>query len=119
MFWEFYQQSQINRAKSTAGRAELIAEQSKDYYALLENKIESLALACQSLWEILEERTDITSELLHAKMEEVDLRDGKQDGRLSSAAKSCQSCGRKTSRRRPICLYCGADNKTKEPFGLR
>ena len=119
MFWEFYQQSQIQKANTTASRAQLKAEQSKDHIQLLENKIESLALACQSLWEILEEKTNITSEQLHAKMEEVDLRDGKKDGRLSSTAKTCEKCGRKTSRRRPICLYCGSDNKTKEPFGLR
>jgi len=119
MFWEFYQQSQIQKANKAASRAELRTEQSKDYLQLLENKIESLALACQSLWEILEERTDITSEQLHRKMEEVDLRDGKKDGKLSAAAKTCQSCGRKTSRRRPVCLYCGADNESKEPFGLR
>jgi hypothetical protein len=119
MFWEFYQQSLIHNANTTANRAQLKAEQSKDYLDLLENKIESLALACQSLWEILEERTDITSDDLDRKMEEVDLRDGKKDGRLSAAAKTCGSCGRKTSRRRPICLYCGTDNKSKEPFGLR
>ncbi len=119
MFWEFYQQSRIQSATATANRAHLKAEQSKEYFELLENKIESLALACQSLWELLEERTDITSQDLDRKMEEVDLRDGKQDGRLSAAAKTCAACGRKTSRRRPICLYCGADNKSAEPFGLR
>ena len=73
MFWEFYQQSQIHNAQQTASRAELKAETSRAYFQLLEGKIGSLALACQSLWEILEENTDITREQMLAKMEEVDL----------------------------------------------
>lgn len=119
MFWEFYQQSQIHRAQAKASRAQLKVEQTKDQIQLLENKIESLALACQSLWEIIEEKTNINSEQLHAKMEEVDLRDGIKDGKLSSTPMTCHQCGRKTSRRRPICLYCGAENQSKEVFGLR
>lgn len=119
LFWEFYQQSQISNAQSTASRAELKAETSKQYFQLLEGKIGSLALACQSLWEILEENTDITREQLLAKMEEVDLRDGKKDGKLSRSVEACESCGRKTSRRRPICLYCGTKRESAELFGLR
>lgn len=119
MFWEMYQQTQIHSAQSMANRAESKAESNKEYFRLLEGKISSLALACQSLWEILEENTDITREQLLAKMEEVDLRDGRKDGKLSPTSDSCSECGRKTSRRRPICLYCGANQESNEIFGLR
>lgn len=118
LFWEFYQQSQINRAQQSASRAELKAETSRQYFQLLEGKIGSLALACQSLWEILEENTDITRDQLLAKMEEVDLRDGRKDGKLTKTVEACVSCGRKTSRRRPICLYCGEKQESSELFGL-
>lgn len=118
MFWELYQISQINKAQSTASRAELKAETSREYFRLLEGKIGSLALACQSLWEILEENTDITRDQLLAKMEEVDLRDGRKDGKLSKTVEACGSCGRRTSRRRPNCLYCGEKQESGELFGL-
>ena len=119
MFWEFYQQSQIQKANRTASRAELKAGQTEEYFRLLEGKIASLALACQSLWEILEEQTDVTHEQLAVKMEEVDMRDGVKDGKLTSTPTKCKSCGRKTSRRRPMCLYCGSRSESKEVFGMR
>lgn len=119
MFWELYQQTQIHNAQQTASRAELKAENSRHYFQLLEGKISSLALACQSLWEVLEEHTDITREQLLEKMEEVDLRDGRKDGKLSPTVDQCASCGRKTSRRRSICLYCGTKQESNELFGLQ
>ena len=85
----------------------------------VEKKLESLALACQSLWEILQEHTKISEEDLMAKMEEVDIRDGKMDGRISPRAEACQNCNRKTSRRRTNCLYCGHENTGGEVFGKR
>jgi rRNA maturation endonuclease Nob1 len=117
LFWEFYQQSQIQSAKNAAGRAEQKAETSRQYIQLLEDKIASLALACQSLWEVLEDKTDITQQDLLAKMEEVDLRDGRKDGKLSRAVDACPNCGRKSSRRRPRCMYCGTEMGSSELFG--
>ena len=86
----------------------------RDYFRLLEGKIESLALACQALWEILRESTHLTENEMMAKMQEIDLRDGRADGRLSAVADTCRQCGRKTSRRRDTCLYCGAQNPATE-----
>jgi len=119
MFWEFYQTSRINAAQTDANRAELKAEMLKEHFRLLEDKIASLALACQSLWEIVRENTGITQDQLLAKMEEIDLRDGRADGKLSPTMEKCSRCGRKTNRRRRVCLYCGAANETDEIFGLR
>lgn len=118
MFWELYQDHQIRGAQTSAKRAELKAEHNREYYRLLEDKIASLALACQSLWETLEEHTDITREQLLAKMEEVDLRDGQKDGKLSKTVDACPTCQRKTSRRRPRCIYCGCNLESNELFGL-
>ena len=118
MFWEMFQQSQIHKAMGKASRAEMKVGQTEEYFRLIEDKIGRLALACQSLWEIVEEQTDVTHAQLLAKMEEVDMRDGVKDGKISSTPLECQSCGRKTNRRRPICLYCGAKNNSKEVFGI-
>ena len=119
MFWELYQQRSINAASSSASRAHSRADQVGIDVEMLETKIESLALACQSLWEIVRERTDISQEDMLAKMEEIDLRDGVADGRITPQAQNCEKCGRRTSRRRPRCIYCGAEIKGNEVFGMR
>lgn len=111
MFWELYQQGQISGAKTTAGRAERTAQRAiegtRRANEIIEGKIESLALTCQALFEILEESTGLTEEQLAAKMEEIDLRDGIKDGRITPTSKVCSKCGRRTSRTRAHCLYCG------------
>lgn len=119
MFWEIYQWKEISNARQQAGRAELKSEQLHHNIALLEDKIESLALACQSLWELLRDNTDLTEAELNAKIQEIDLRDGRQDGKLSRVVDDCPSCGRKTSKRRRTCIYCGSDTSTAEVFGVR
>ena len=119
MFWEMYQMGQIQKAQGQANRAELKSEQLREHFRLLEDRIASLALACQSLWEIVRDNTDISQEDLEAKMEEVDLRDGRKDGKLSQIVDTCGKCGRKTSRRRSTCMYCGHSSNQGEVFGRR
>jgi hypothetical protein len=119
MFWEWYQISRINAAQSVADRADSKTEMLREHFRLLEDKIAGLALACQSLWEVIRDNTGITYEQLTAKMEEIDLRDGRADGKLSAVVETCSKCGRTTSRRRRVCLYCGAANEKGEVFGLR
>ena len=117
MFWELYQMRRIGQASAKASRAQSKAEQSHVYIERLENKIESLALACQSLWEILRENSNLTEKDLENKMEEIDIRDGRLDGKLSNVTDNCPKCQRKTSRRRPTCLYCGTSTEGNEVFG--
>lgn len=78
----------------------------------LEEKIDKLALICRAMWEILGTHADISEDDLLKKVEEIDLRDGKLDGKLLQDAKRCRNCGRMLSKRHRTCLYCG----TKEQF---
>ncbi len=73
----------------------------------LEAKVDGLALTCQALFEILQAQCGVTEEQLSQKMEEIDLRDGKKDGRISPPNKACSKCGRRASSGRGNCLYCG------------
>jgi len=107
MFWEYYQQRTIQGAESRASRADTKATNVKYDLGRMEDKLDSLALTCQAMWEILRERDGITDEVLIAKMTEIDLRDGRADGRMSSAGVPCKNCGRELSRHRERCLYCG------------
>lgn len=119
MFWELYQTRQIGSARRQAEKASADADRVVTNMLLLENKVESLALACQSLWELLRENTQLTEQDLEAKMEQVDLRDGRKDGKMSAVTNECAQCGRKTSRRRPRCIYCGTDVGSPEVFGRK
>lgn len=116
MFWDFYQQHQIGRLQSQSQRATSKVERSANHIKELERKVDSLALACQSLWELLRDRTGLTEEELESKMEEIDLRDGKLDGKLGNIIDECRKCGRKTSRKRPNCLYCGESTNSPSEF---
>ena len=76
------------------------------YVERLEHKINSLALACQALWELLKENTDLSEEVLAERMQQIDLRDGVADGKITHTVIECPKCGRKTTRRHAICMYC-------------
>jgi len=109
MLWEMYQYRAINDASSKASIAETKATTTGRNLRLLEDKLDSLALTCQALWEILRERTKLTEEDLIAKITEIDLRDGKEDGRMGSAGIPCPRCKRTLSRRHDNCMYCGEE----------
>jgi hypothetical protein len=116
MFWEIYQQSRINSANTTASRAESKALNVTHTLRHLEDKVDSLALTCQAMWEILRDRTSVTEEELIAKVNEIDLRDGKADGKMGSAGNPCSQCGRVLNKRRSQCIYCGNEGQKEHAF---
>ncbi len=116
MFWEFYQQRGIQNASASASLAESKAVNVTHSIRHLEDKVDSLALTCQAMWEILRARTDVTEEELMSKVNEIDLRDGKADGKMGSAAAPCSQCGRILNKRRNRCLYCGKDVDKEHAF---
>ena len=107
MLWELYQQSRIQDANATASRAESKSQNVAYTIARLEDKIDSLALTCQALWEIARDQSGLTDEQLMAKVGEIDLRDGQADGKMGSGGEACVKCGRVISKRHMSCMYCG------------
>ena len=87
--------SQANRATERSVEAEL--------------NVERLQLVVQAMWEFLQERTEITDADLEAKVQEIDLRDGQEDGKMAREVAICGTCQRKTGVRvHRRCFYCGA-----------
>ncbi len=124
MLWEMFQHGRIRHANSNASQASSKASKAANHSArveremkMLDGRVEVLALACQSLWEPLQEHTSVATADFDQKMEEIDLRDGVQDGRITKVTEACEKCGRKTSRRRKNCLYCGHHTGAPEVFG--
>lgn len=74
----------------------------------LERRTDRLSLVCQALWELLRERTNLGDNDLIARMQQIDLRDGVADGRMTPMTVICPSCNRTSNSRRDECVYCGA-----------
>lgn len=71
--------------------------------------VEKLFMLTEALWTILKEKHGYTDQELVRRVEEIDLRDGKLDGKVAKVKPDCPKCGRKLMGKRPVCLYCGAE----------
>lgn len=110
MFWELHQQSKIREAREQAARAESkahAAAQAVERLHAAERQIDRALLIQTALLELVRERLGLSEEQVLAKIEEVDLRDGKRDGRMLSPPKPCPQCARRNHAMRIACLYCG------------
>jgi len=75
----------------------------------LKNEVDRLSIICEALWEMLAERHGLEEIDLVDKMTQIDLRDGKLDGKKDQKEppRDCPRCKRTLLTDRPICLYCG------------
>lgn len=73
----------------------------------LERRIDRVVLASAAILELLEERHGITSADVRERMRAIDLRDGREDGRISRGLVKCRKCRRENNTRRTNCVYCG------------
>ena len=121
MLWDLLQHYQIGEAQRSAHRAEHAVNRAQTDHADLRRSIDTLALACQAMWELLRERHgDLTDQMLLERMREVDRRDGTVDGRMTTGSATCPSCGRLTSAKTGECNFCGATlPKGPSPFAGR
>lgn len=114
MFWELYQTGAMFRAQQDASdaqgrirRAETRVRFTEHDIRQLEARVDSLALGCQAMWELLSESAGLTKQDIVDRMHDIDLRDGKADGKMSAAVSDCSACGRPVNSRRSHCIYCG------------
>jgi hypothetical protein len=117
--WNVIQQAQIERLDNTTdGLRENLAQQQADTQAAkhLEERVAYLALISRALFELLQEKSGVTERELAAKITEVDLRDGKADGRMTPQPKKCPSCQSMMAPRFNRCLFCGYRDQTADPF---
>jgi hypothetical protein len=106
---KFFWEQRTNEAKADAAQALTEANRHERHIEQLENRLARTTLACQALWEILKTHVGLTEEELLAKMDEIDLRDGVRDGKMSPTVCLCGSCGRKVNSVSASCMYCGAE----------
>lgn len=75
----------------------------------LRRELDHLRLVTLALWEIVRDEHGLSEDWVRTKIEEIDLRDGKLDGRIGRTPVDCPDCGRRNNSRRSACLYCGTD----------
>lgn len=95
------------QADLEASQAKRKADMAAESVRQLQSRIERLSMVCQAMWELLRERAKLTDEDVIKKMQQIDLRDGVADGKMTRQTLVCPECGRNVSSRREQCLYCG------------
>ena len=114
--WNLRQSGQIADVKRATSRADTEIKGQEERIAELEFHVNRMALACQALWELLRDRSNIPESELLAKISEIDLRDGVKDQRLTPTPIKCGKCGRTSNSNYTRCIYCGADMVKSEVF---
>ena len=70
---------------------------------------ERLYLVIQAMWELLKDKAGLTDADLDAKVQEIDMRDGRLDGQDSTQTDplTCRQCGRTILSGQAQCSWCG------------
>jgi len=110
--WDVFQHGKIAAASGAAEDAKRDARHADTRLHAevlrLESKIDGLALICQALFEILRDKGGVTQDEVDARMKEIDLRDGRADGRIRGQPTKCPQCKRIAHTRQRVCMYCSA-----------
>jgi len=108
IFWEIRQQQRIWETERKAGDAQADARNANSRAIDLERAVDSLVMINLAMAKLLHERGVFSEQELETKVREIDLSDGKLDGKVRLDPKPCPQCGRIVAARRARCLYCGA-----------
>ncbi|BFM21336.1 hypothetical protein [Gilvimarinus japonicus] len=103
--YDLFQNFKIFEAKDDADRASLRSTDNVGEINKLRDQIDHLSLVCQATCELLDE-IGISKKMMLAKIQEIDLRDGKLDGKYVKQH-TCRSCHRPLAARHLMCMYCG------------
>jgi uncharacterized protein YigA (DUF484 family) len=125
IIWDLFQQGQINNL--TDGRlSQLEKEKSQDRKAdatdervrELEQRHEQLKLVTLALWSLLRDRLGLSEAELRRYVEQIDLLDGKRDGKASMSREktTCAGCNRSVIGTSAVCVYCGTSLKRGTSF---
>ena len=107
--WAATEMARRNAEATTAENAQREARDAKSRLELLQADVERLLMITEALWTVLKQQHGLTDEDLAKLVADIDLRDGRLDGRVApSAPHPCPQCGHMLGKRRPFCYFCGA-----------
>jgi hypothetical protein len=103
-------------AQATASAAKHQSSGNEQKVKELELKLERTLMVTEALWEIIKKSHKLEDSDLKSLIQEIDLRDGKSDGKVQKTEPSkCPSCGKTIQRNNSNCMYCGAESPAS-PF---
>jgi RNase P subunit RPR2 len=125
IIWDLFQQGQINNL--TGSRlSQLEKERSQDRKTdandervrELEQRHEQLKLVTLALWSLLRDRLGLSEAELRRYVEQIDLLDGKKDGKAPTPHEKtfCEGCNRSVIGTSAVCVYCGTPLKRVTSF---
>ena len=109
ILYEIHQSSKIGVANSQSAAGMRQAERAGQRAADLEERLDKMALLNLALWTLLKEKLNLSEAELAARVQELDLMDGKLDGRIQGTPVDCPDCERPVHQRHCRCLYYGFD----------
>ena len=101
----------INSIKSDMRAQKLNLDESELSAVSMRQDIEKLYMLVEALWLIVRETSGLEDEDLVELVKQVDLQDGRLDGRNSAnaAVRKCANCGKTILRGKSKCAYCGSE----------
>lgn len=103
--YDVFQNFRIGLASDKADRATRRTTGNQTEINVLQDHVDHLSLVCQAMCELME-NMGFTKEMILAKIQEIDLRDGQLDGKYSKQH-TCPKCDRPLAPRHIKCVYCG------------
>lgn len=104
---ELSQENRLAEAKGEASRARVTTDALNLKVDEMERRIEALTLTAEALWEICRAQFGTTEAELLKKIQEIDLRDGKADGKTEPVKVTCPKRRRTINTERRRCVFCG------------
>lgn len=116
MLWQIHTQSQVSATRRTANNAASKVDRVANDLTAMQRHLDRLSLACQAMWELVRENTNLTEQDIESKILEIDGRSGQIDGKINTQRLNCSSCGSPTNSKRPTCVMCGAPIRRPHRF---
>jgi len=117
IFWEVHQSKRIGQAKAAASRAQSAATDAKAQMREYQRQLDKSMMLIEALWTMCREAHGWSDQQLVDRVTDIDLRDGKLDGKVSRSARPCPECGRTIAADRSQCMWCGC--RDEQLFGER
>jgi hypothetical protein len=116
LFWDLRQEASIRAAHTATARAEGSVERVRTDMAYLQDRVDRLSMLCAAMWTLLQTQADLSDEQLAARVQEIDLSDGRLDGQVRPDVTACRACKRPMAPRHLRCIYCGQPSGGDKPF---
>jgi len=104
----YHEAARAAEASGAAGRAQARANNAERNLLTVSERLDRLTLTCMAMWELVREQTNLTEGDLLQRVQEIGLRDGVADGKITGKVARCPKCDRVMNPRHKKCLYCGA-----------